>query len=55
MNFDVSDLYEVADDNEARILDNLRVRAGHTWECVCRWIMPADRMICENCGERRGG
>lgn len=52
---EVDDLYVVATDAEADVLDELRVRAGHLWRCAeCRYLnnlLDEDRGdACEGCG-----
>jgi hypothetical protein len=53
-------MYEVATDDEAVVLDDLRRRAGITWECTCQpggWtnaVGPAASVdFCDRCGARR--
>jgi hypothetical protein len=56
---EVTRLYEAANDSEAALLDDLRVRAGIVWECYGRtggcscWTNPADSAVCEHCGAPR--
>lgn len=46
----IAELYAVATEAEAAVLDALRERAGHTWRCKCgvRNLASADE--CEVCG-----
>ena len=54
MEYLISDLYAVASDDEADVLDDLRKRAGHTWSCEeCNWTNVADENECPNCGAPR--
>lgn len=48
------ELYAVADDHEADVLDSLRRRAGMVWDCLgCRWCNVASDDTCEQCGAVR--
>ena len=58
---EVDEMYRVADDYEAQVLDELRVRAGLTWECYgpepdsiysC-WTNGRDDAVCDQCGNPR--
>ena len=55
---EVDELYEVAEDWEADVLDALRRRAGLVWECEgdgqrpC-WTNLATATACEHCGRAR--
>ena len=58
---EVDRMYDVADDYEAATLDELRRRAGITWECYrgdpdrlssC-WTNMADDEVCQQCGTPR--
>jgi hypothetical protein len=56
----INELYSVANDHEATVLDKLRRRAGQTWECYgtpekrCRWTNVAAWDTCDNCGAPKG-
>ena len=58
---EVTEMYRVADDYEAGVLDQLRERAGITWECYgpepysiapC-WTNRRDDAVCDQCGTPR--
>lgn len=46
-------MYEVADDAETAVLDELRVRSGVVWRCPRDWFNEPDRKACEDCSYRR--
>jgi hypothetical protein len=52
------ELYKVADDHEADVLEHLAVKAGFLWRCKigsCHgYVNWRDVESCENCGEPRG-
>lgn len=54
----IAELYEVAADDESAVLERLRLRAGHVWNCerkdgsVC-FTNPDDAVRCQNCGRPR--
>lgn len=54
---DIMALYEIATDYESDILDELRLRAGQTWNCsspkhgMSLWTNEAADAVCGNCGE----
>jgi len=52
----IADLYDVADDSEADVLEALRVKAGHLWKCRvddCNWVNPRDEPKCDGCGSAK--
>jgi len=56
---DIDDLYRAATDWQKDILDELRRKAGHIWECYSPdgehscWTNTADDIVCEQCGTPR--
>lgn len=46
---ELASLYAVADDDQASLLDELAVRAGLRWRCVCGFLNPAEHDGCEGC------
>jgi len=51
---DITQLYNVATDAEASMLDDLRIRAGWIWRCPeCDWFNKADFAFCDNCSTKR--
>jgi len=46
-------MYDVAQDWEASVLDDLRQRAGITWECECPWTNLAEDATCQHCGREK--
>ena len=55
---EVAEMYRVADDYEAQTLDELRIRAGITWECYGEdgdscWTNHRDDPKCDRCGRPR--
>jgi hypothetical protein len=53
---EIAHLYQVADDHEAALLDDLRRRAGLTWDCeACEdrggWTNLSGDSVCGRCGE----
>jgi hypothetical protein len=53
MDDQLTQLYNVAGDGEAAMLDDLRRRAGQTWEHIGCWTNTTDDDACENCGKPR--
>jgi len=55
MDDDLAAMYQVAEDWEADVLDQLRRRAGVTWECDCPggWTNLATETNCAKCGKPR--
>jgi len=57
----VDELFQVADDREADMLDSLRERAGQVWVCTakrgpdheCRWRNLTSWDTCDGCGAPR--
>lgn len=47
---ELDQMYRVAEDWEADVLDALRRRAGITWECEGCWTNTADTATCDQCG-----
>jgi hypothetical protein len=52
------ELYAIADDGEAQMLDALRDRAGQTWECRdeqgdSHWTNLRQDKVCDRCGQPR--
>lgn len=50
---DLTRLYEIADDNEACMLDDLRERAGMVWVCSCMWRNHESDETCGGCTSGR--
>lgn len=50
MKSELTALYDVADDGEASILDDLRQRAGLTKDCSGHWTTTPDHPRCAVCG-----
>lgn len=50
---EIDAMYRVAEDWEADVLDQLRRRAGITWEHTGCWTNYADVNECERCGRSR--
>jgi hypothetical protein len=50
---DIEQLYAVASDAQAAVLDELRLRAGHVWEHRGCWTNPAAAAFCQCCGRAR--
>ena len=57
---EIDRLYQVAEDWEADVLDQLRRRAGLTWECTgdkpdgfSHWTNLSTDDVCGLCGRRR--
>jgi len=47
----ITDLYTVADDDEADIIERLAIKAGHRWQCSCGWVSYIASARCEGqCG-----
>lgn len=50
---DLTRLYEVANDHETDMLDDLRERAGMVWVCSCLWRNDEADEECGDCDEKR--
>ena len=50
---EIARLYDVAEDHEAQMLDELRERAGITWEHEGCWTNLAEATTCDRCGATR--
>ena len=50
---ELDELYAVADDHEVGVLDELRRRAGQTWDHPLCWTNMGTSTHCEECGKSR--
>ena len=46
-------LQNVANDDEADVIERLGVKAGYWWKCACNYVNASDVTACEGCGRRR--
>ncbi len=55
MNFLLNNLFAVASESEANMLDDLLIRAGIWWRCPdCQAFNTTEHACCEDCGTMGG-